>query len=85
MEPAGRRRNNEHEHPADDRDPTSPGHWFWQASQWLADVLGVPVVEMPGAHVPQVSHPGELVATLREELAQARAQAAGAKPAKVEK
>ena len=50
---------------ADNRDPASPGHWFWEASQWFADGLGVPVVVAPGAHVPQASHPRELVATVR--------------------
>ena len=50
---------------ADNRDPASPGHWFWEASQWFADGLGVPVVVAPGAHVPQASHPRELVATIR--------------------
>ncbi|MDD7919783.1 alpha/beta fold hydrolase [Actinomycetospora callitridis] len=54
---------------AENRDPSAPRHWFWEASEWLAEGLGVPVVETPGSHVPQASHPRELVAVLRPILA----------------
>jgi pimeloyl-ACP methyl ester carboxylesterase len=50
---------------ADDRDPTAVHHWLYEAARWLADGLGAPFVETPGAHAPQASHPQELVATLR--------------------
>jgi pimeloyl-ACP methyl ester carboxylesterase len=49
---------------AENRAHSSPRHWFWEASEWLADGLGVSVVEAPGAHVPQSSHPHELVQLL---------------------
>ncbi|GLZ45638.1 alpha/beta hydrolase [Actinomycetospora sp. NBRC 106375] len=54
---------------AENRDPASPRHWFWEASQWAADGLGVPLTEAPGAHVPQSTHPQELAALLRPVLA----------------
>lgn len=53
---------------ADNRDPSSPRHWFREASHWVAGGLGVQVVETPGAHVPQSSHPRELVETMRPVL-----------------
>jgi pimeloyl-ACP methyl ester carboxylesterase len=54
---------------AENRDPAAPGHWFSESAQWVADGLGVPLLETPGAHVPQASHPAELVAMLRPVLA----------------
>lgn len=54
---------------ADNHDPSSPRHWFWEASEWVAGGLGVEVVETPGAHVPQSSHPHELVEMMRPILA----------------
>ncbi|WP_328301951.1 alpha/beta fold hydrolase [Actinomycetospora sp. NBC_00405] len=54
---------------AENRDPSAPRHWFWEASEGIAERLRVPVVEAPGSHVPQASHPRELVATLRPILA----------------
>lgn len=35
------------------------------ASQWLADGLRAPMVDTPGAHVPQATHPRALAETLR--------------------
>lgn len=60
---------------ADNRDPASPRHWFWEASQWLADGLGVSVLETPGAHVPQASHPQAFVEMLRPILERLSASA----------
>jgi pimeloyl-ACP methyl ester carboxylesterase len=50
---------------ADNRDPAATHHWFYEASQWLADGLRAPLVETPGAHVPQATHPRALAETLR--------------------
>ena len=54
---------------ADNRDPAVTLHWLYEASQWFADGVGVRLVETPGAHVPQVSHPQALVEMLRPILA----------------
>jgi hypothetical protein len=45
--------------------PTRPLHAFAEAAQWLADALGVPVVEVLGGHVPHASHPDAFAAALR--------------------
>lgn len=50
---------------ADNRDLAAKHHWVYEASQWLADRLGVTLIETPGAHVPQVTHPHKLADTLR--------------------
>jgi pimeloyl-ACP methyl ester carboxylesterase len=49
----------------DNRDPAATHHWFYEASKWLADRLHAPLVETPGAHVPQATHPRALAETLR--------------------
>jgi pimeloyl-ACP methyl ester carboxylesterase len=50
---------------ADSSDPGSPRHWFHEAARWLADRLDAPLMETPGAHVPQVTHPLALAEVLR--------------------
>ena len=50
---------------ADSRDPASPVHYHFEASSWLADQLGTPLVEVPGAHVPHLTHPQEFIEALR--------------------
>jgi pimeloyl-ACP methyl ester carboxylesterase len=50
---------------ADNADPAAAHHWFYDASRWLAEGLGAPLVETPGAHVPQATHPRALAKTLR--------------------
>jgi pimeloyl-ACP methyl ester carboxylesterase len=49
----------------DNRDPAAIHHWLYEASKWLADGLHAPLVETPGAHVPQATHPRALAETLR--------------------
>lgn len=49
----------------ENRAPTATHHWFYEASRWLADGLHCPLVEAPGAHVPQATHPRALAETLR--------------------
>jgi pimeloyl-ACP methyl ester carboxylesterase len=49
----------------DNRDPAATHHWFYEASQWFADGLRAPLVETPGAHLPQATHPRALAETLR--------------------
>jgi pimeloyl-ACP methyl ester carboxylesterase len=53
---------------AENRPPDAPLHFFYEAAQWLADGLGVPVTEVPGGHVPQASHPEAFAAALRSAL-----------------
>ena len=48
--------------------PEAVLHAFYEAAQWLADGLGVPVVEVPGGHVPHASHPEAFAAALRAVL-----------------
>jgi pimeloyl-ACP methyl ester carboxylesterase len=50
---------------ADNRDPAAKHYWFYEASKWLADGLRAPLIETPGAHVPQATHPRALAETLR--------------------
>ena len=67
----------------DNRDPAATHHWFYEASQWLANGLGAPLVETPGAHVPQASHPQALAETLRPilgELAASRPRTSTSAP-----
>lgn len=54
---------------ADNRDRSPRGLWLVEGSQWLANGLGVPLIDTPGRHVPQASHPRELVDILRPILA----------------
>jgi pimeloyl-ACP methyl ester carboxylesterase len=49
----------------DNRDPAATHHWLYESSQWLADGLRAPLVETPGAHVPQTTHPRAFAETLR--------------------
>ena len=53
---------------AENRPPDALLHAFYEAAQWLADGLGVPVVEVPGGHVPYASHPEAFTAALRTML-----------------
>ena len=50
---------------AENAPPDALLHAFFEAAQWLADGLGVPVVEVPGAHVSYASHPEAYAAALR--------------------
>ena len=58
----------------DNRDPARELHWFYEASQWAAGLLGAPFIETPGVHVPQASHPDALVEVLRPLLGKLSAQ-----------
>lgn len=49
----------------DNRAPAATHHWLYEASRWLADGLRAPMVDTPGAHVPQATHPRALAETLR--------------------
>jgi pimeloyl-ACP methyl ester carboxylesterase len=49
----------------DNRNPAAKHHWFYETSRWLADGLRAPLVETPGAHVPQATHARALAETLR--------------------
>lgn len=49
----------------DNRDPTAANHWFHEAAAWFAGALGAPLIDTPGAHVPQATHPRALAETLR--------------------
>lgn len=50
-------------------DPTSPLHWMYETSRWLADRLGAGrFQQLPGAHVTPLSHPDAYVDWLRREL-----------------
>lgn len=41
------------------------GHWFYEASSWLAEALSVELTASPGAHVPMASHPDLFVTWVR--------------------
>ena len=43
----------------------SRGVYYHEAAMWVAGLLGVPLREVPGAHVPYMDRPGELVDALR--------------------
>lgn len=43
----------------------APGHWFNEASTWLAEELSVPLTMSPGGHVPMASHPDLFVDWVR--------------------
>ncbi|GAA4890073.1 alpha/beta fold hydrolase [Actinomycetospora straminea] len=57
----------------DNADPTAQHHWFHEAAVWLADRLGTRLVLLPGAHVPQATHPHELATSLRPLLSELEA------------
>jgi pimeloyl-ACP methyl ester carboxylesterase len=40
------------------------GHYYYRAAEWLAEALGVDLVEIPGAHAPYLAHPREFAAAL---------------------
>jgi pimeloyl-ACP methyl ester carboxylesterase len=40
------------------------GHYYYRAAEWLANALGVDVVEIPGAHAPYLAHPREFAGAL---------------------
>jgi hypothetical protein len=44
--------------------PPRPDTWFFEAARWFADALGAPLIETPGAHAPQATHPRALAETL---------------------
>ncbi|CAA9289043.1 MAG: hypothetical protein AVDCRST_MAG54-4279 [uncultured Actinomycetospora sp.] len=50
---------------ADNRDSGATHHWAYEASQWMAESLGAPLVETPGAHGSMLTHPQAFVSTLR--------------------
>ncbi|MEJ2890060.1 alpha/beta fold hydrolase [Actinomycetospora aeridis] len=60
---------------ADNRDPDAVLHGLYGAAQWTAVGLGAPLVETPGAHVPQITHPRELAALIRPILTRLAASA----------
>jgi pimeloyl-ACP methyl ester carboxylesterase len=49
----------------DNRDPAASGHWFYEASRWLASQLGATFIETPGGHAPQATHARALAEVLR--------------------
>ncbi len=49
----------------DNRDPAATHHWLYESSRWLADGLRAPLIDTPGAHVPQSTHPRALAETVR--------------------
>jgi pimeloyl-ACP methyl ester carboxylesterase len=59
---------------ADNCDPAGKLHWFYEASEWAASRVEAPFIETPGAHVPQQSHPDNLVEVLRPLLGKLTAQ-----------
>ena len=59
----------------DHRDPAAPLHCLHGAAQWVAEGLGAPVVETPGAHLPQATHLGEYAQIVRPLLGRLAASA----------
>ena len=47
----------------ENRDPAATHHWAYEASQWTAEALDAPLVEMPGAHGSMITHPEAFVTT----------------------
>ena len=39
--------------------------YYYEAAQWVADRIGTPLRELPGAHVPYLDRPEAFVAALR--------------------
>ncbi|GAA4904227.1 pimeloyl-ACP methyl ester carboxylesterase [Actinomycetospora succinea] len=60
---------------AENREPDARLYCLYAAGQWAADGLGVPLVETPGAHLPQATHLREYVAIVRPILARLAASA----------
>ncbi|MEJ2861246.1 alpha/beta fold hydrolase [Actinomycetospora flava] len=54
---------------ADNRDPAANLHCMYGAAQWVAEGLGAPLVETPGAHLPQATHLPEYAEIVRPLLA----------------
>lgn len=40
------------------------GTYYYRAAEWLANALGIDLVEIPGAHAPYLAHPREFAAAL---------------------
>ena len=40
------------------------GNYYYRATEWLANALGVDLVEIPGTHAPYLAHPREFAAAL---------------------
>ena len=55
----------------DTGDPSSPIFYLHEGARWLAQQLGTALVEVPGGHVPQLTHPREYVDVLRSVLEKA--------------
>ena len=55
----------------DNRDPASPIHYLYEAPRWLAERLDTALVELPGGHVPHLTHPSDYVGALRPLLDEA--------------
>ena len=53
---------------ADNRDESVPGHWRYEAAQWLAAHLDVPVVELPGGHMAYLGQPHAFAQDLQQLL-----------------
>jgi pimeloyl-ACP methyl ester carboxylesterase len=47
------------------RDPSTRGHWRFEAAQWLAGHLGVSVAELPGGHMAYLESPHDFAEALR--------------------
>ena len=52
------------------RDPGSPHHFLYQAAAWLADQVGVDLVEVPGGHMCYLTDPVAVAEGLRPLLRQ---------------
>lgn len=66
---------------AEGHDSASPGHWRYEAAQWLAAHLRTTVIELPGAHMGYLGHPGHFAKALRpilDKLTDVRQPAGGA-------
>ncbi|MFC4610355.1 alpha/beta fold hydrolase [Streptomyces maoxianensis] len=50
---------------ADNRDPTADYHHGYEESQWLATQMHTELFELPGGHVPYLTHPAALAEALR--------------------
>lgn len=50
---------------AANRDTAAPGHWRYQAAQWLAARLQTTLIDLPGAHMGYLSQPEHFARALR--------------------
>jgi pimeloyl-ACP methyl ester carboxylesterase len=50
---------------ADNRDPTTPGHWRCQSAAHLAARFGTSLVELPGPHLAYLEQPSAFAEALR--------------------